>query len=244
MSIPASIRVAVTAWSVRPWLTATALMLLLALMLAGCVQTVPDRTEAGSLVDRAKWTVESFKTDENDPAPLFRSELANARGVVIFPSVFKGALLIGGEGGNGVLLTRNEAGDWSYPAFYTMGAGSLGLQAGAQSSEVILILRNQKAVDAIITDQAKLGGDLGVTFGTIGAGLEGATTTNLGADVLGVSRNVGLYGGMSLEGATLVRRNDLNAAYYDAGATPQAIVLERRYGNPAADPLRQALAMR
>lgn len=216
----------------------------LLLALAACVQTVPDRTEAGSLVDRARWTIEGFKQDKNDPGPLFRSELTNARGVVIFPSVFKGALLVGGEGGNGVLLTRNDAGQWSYPAFYTMGSGSLGFQAGAQSSELVLILRNDKAVNAIISDQAKLGGDVGITFGTLGAGVEGATTTNLGADIVGVSRNVGLYGGFSLEGATLVRRNDLNQAYYDASATPQGIVLERRYANPDADPLRRALASR
>lgn len=220
------------------------LLALVLVALSACVQTVPDRTEAGALVDRARWTVESFQTTDDDPAPLFRSELARARGVVIFPSIFKGALLVGGEGGNGVLLTRNEAGVWSYPAFYTMGSGSLGLQAGAQSSELILILRNQKAVNAIIANQAKLGGDLGVTFGTLGAGLEGSTTTNLGADVLGVSRNVGLYGGFSLEGATLVRRNDLNAAYYEPGANPRAIVLERRFVNPDADPLRRALASR
>ncbi len=217
--------------------------LLLVFLVTACVQTVPDRTEAESLVARARWTIESFANDPNDPAPLFRSELKNAYGVLIFPSLFKGAFVFGGEGGNGVLLTRDETGAWSYPAFYTMGSGSFGFQAGAQSSEVVLILRNQKAVEAVVLNQGKFGGDIGVTVGTLGAGVKGATTTNLGADIVGVARSVGLFAGFSLEGAMLVRRNDLAAAYYEPGATPAQIVLERRFSNPDADPLRGALAL-
>ncbi len=215
--------------------------LFLMLALAGCVQTIPNRTEAESLVARAKWTIESFAQDPNDPAPLFRAEMRNAQGVLIFPNLFKGALLFGGEGGNGVLLVRDEKGEWSYPAFYTMGSGSFGFQAGAQSSEVVLILRNQKAVQAVVYNQGKFGGDIQVTFGTLGAGVQGATTTNLGADIVGVARSVGLFAGFSLEGAMLVRRNDLAGAYYEPGATPSQIVFERRFVNPDADPLRRAL---
>jgi SH3 domain-containing YSC84-like protein 1 len=224
-------------------LKAVTAVLGLFLVLTACVQSIPDRTEAESLVARARWTIESFERDPNDPAPLFRSELKNARGVLVFPSLFKGALVFGGEGGNGVLLARNEAGEWSYPAFYTMGSGSFGFQAGAQSSEVVLILRNQKAVEAVVYNQGKFGGDIQVTFGTLGAGVQGATTTNLGADIVGVARSVGLYAGFSLEGAMLVRRNDLAGAYYEPGATPAQIVFERRYSNPDADPLRRALAL-
>ena len=218
-----------------------ALGLLLVLALTACVQTVPMRTEAESLVARAKWTIESFAQDPNDPAPLFRAEMRNARGVLIFPNLFKGALIFGGEGGNGVLLVRDDKGEWSYPAFYTMGSGSFGFQAGAQSSEVVLILRNQKAVEAVVYNQGKFGGDIQVTVGTLGAGIQGATTTALGADIVGVARSVGLFAGFSLEGAMLVRRNDLAAAFYEPGALPSQIVFDRRFSNPDADPLRRAL---
>jgi SH3 domain-containing YSC84-like protein 1 len=217
--------------------------LFLVFAVTACVQTVPDRTEAESLVARARWTVESFAMDPNDPAPLFRSELQNAHGVLIFPNLFKGAFLLGGEGGNGVLLTRDETGEWSSPAFYTMGSGSFGFQAGAQSSEVVLILRNQRAVEAVVYNQGKFGGDIQVTFGTLGAGIQGATTTAFGADIVGVARSVGLFAGFSLEGAALVRRNDLAAAYYGEPATPSQIVFDRQFVNPDADPLRRALAL-
>ena len=221
-----------------------ALGLFLVFAVTACVQSVPDRIEAESLVARSKWTIERFMQDPNDPAPLFRAEMQNARGVLIFPNLFKGAFVFGGEGGNGVLLSRDETGEWSSPAFYTMASGSFGFQAGAQSSEVVLILRNQKAVEAVVYNQGKFGGDVGVTVGTLGAGVGGATTTNFGADIVGVARSVGLYAGFSLEGAGLVRRNDLAAAYYEPGATPSQIVLERRFVNPDADPLRRALALK
>ena len=122
-----------------------------------------------------------------------------------------------------------------------MGAGSFGLQIGGQASEVILVLRNRKAVEAVIEHQGKLGGDLEVTVGTIGAGVEGATTTNLGADILVFAKSAGVFGGGSVEGAILAKRTDWNEAFYGPGANPRAIVLEGRFANPKADPLRAAL---
>ncbi|TVR98663.1 MAG: hypothetical protein EA406_06270 [Rhodospirillales bacterium] len=223
--------------------TRSVVVAVLVLVVAACGHGASESTEAQALVDRAKWTVMTFRESPEDPSDLFRSELDSAAGIMVFPRVLRGAFVIGGEGGSGVLLVRDEAGNWSYPAFYTMGSGSFGLQAGGQASEVVLLLRSQRAVDHVIYNQGKFGADLAVTFGTIGAGLKGATTTNLGADILGISRNAGLYGGMSLSGAALVRRTDLNSAYYAPEATPQDIVLAGRYSNPNADPLRRALVI-
>jgi lipid-binding SYLF domain-containing protein len=217
------------------------LVVVIALAVAGCMQTVPTKTEAEGLVDRARTTVEAFQANPEKPNDIFRGELRKARGVLIFPSLFKGAFLIGGEGGSGVLLVRGADGQWSYPAFYSLGGASFGLQAGAQTSEVALILRNEKAVQAVINNQGKFGADMELTMGNIGAGLEGSTTSAFGPDIIGIAQSSGLYGGVSLEGAGLVRRNDLNASYYGPGATPQAITLERRFSNPHADPLRNAL---
>jgi lipid-binding SYLF domain-containing protein len=73
--------------------------------------------------------------------------------------------------------------------------------------------------------------------------LEAATTTNAGADIVGFTHGTGLYMGVSLEGAVIARRNDLNEAYYGHGATPQTIVFESRFANLQADPLRLSLAI-
>ncbi len=219
---------------------------IVAAMMAGlvaCVSGVPRKTEAEALVERSRWTIETFKTNVEHPNDIIRSELPKARGVVIVPGSFKGAFLVGAEGGNAVLLARNADGEWSYPAFYSLGSGSFGLQAGAQTSETVLLLRTDKAVQAVVRHQGRFGADAELTFGTIGVGMKGATTANLGADIIGLSHSAGAFAGVSLEGGVLVRRNDLNEAYYGAGATPQAIVLDRRFANPHSESLRSALVM-
>jgi lipid-binding SYLF domain-containing protein len=93
-----------------------------------------------------------------------------------------------------------------------------------------------------MNNQGKFGADAGLTVGLIGYGVEGATTTNFGADVLVFAYSfVGLYGGISLEGSALVRRNDLNVGYYGEGATPQAILVDRTFTNPQAAGLKADL---
>lgn len=219
----------------------TSVLLLVFLGLAGCVQNVPNDIAAQSLVDQSKATVALFKARTEKPNQLFRAQLDEAQGLLIFPQVVKGAFIFGAEGGDGVMVTRNADGVWGYPAFYTLGSGSFGLQIGGQSSQLILVLRTQRAVEAIVSNQGKFGADLQLTFGTVGAGMEAATTTNLGADVVGFANAAGIFGGVSLEGAGIVRRVDFNQAYYGADATARGIVIEHRFTNPEADPLRQAI---
>ena len=224
--------------------TAVFAVLVVALALAGCARQPSLATRADALVEKARWTIETFKARQSQSMAIFRQLLGEARGVMVLPGVVKAGLLVGAEGGNGVLVARDASGAWGYPAFYTMGAGSFGLQAGGQVSEVVLVIRNAGAVNAIIEHQGKIGADLEVTAGPVGAGVEGAMTTNLGADIVVFSEAVGLFGGASLEGAVLARRSDYNEAFYGAGATPQSIVLEGRHTNPKADRLRAALVVR
>ena len=169
--------------------------------------------------------------------------LPEAHAVLILPAVVKAGFFFGAEGGSGVLIARQTGGGWGYPAFYTLAAGSFGFQFGLQDTETILIIRNAGALGSIIQNQGKFGADLGITVGLYGAGLEASTTTNLGADILAFTNaKVGAFAGASLEGAALVRRRDLNEAFYGAGATPEAIIFDGRFKNPKADRLRSVLA--
>ena len=198
-------------------------------------------TVADNLVTNAADTVERFKTLPQMTG--FKGEIATAKAIVILPSVFKAGYFVGGEGGNGVLVVRGAEGVWSHPAFYTLAGASFGVQIGLQDTEIIRVLRSDKALKAILEHQVKLGADAGITVGVVGMGLEASTTTALGPDVLAFANSIlGLYGGASLEGAVLVRRTDLNEAFYTPGAVPRAIVFENKYSNPKAEPLRTALA--
>jgi len=209
--------------------------------LGGCAELrrEPDSI-AVDLVNQSLDTVQRFKGMPD--LKLFAQYMTGAKGVVVLPTVIKAGLIVGGEGGKGVLLARRDDGSWSPPAFYHLAAASFGLQAGLQDTEIILVLRSDKAVDAVIKHQGKLGADAGVTVGLIGMGAEISTTTNIGVDVLAFSNSkIGLFGGAALEGAVLARRNDLNDAYYSAGTTPREILYGRRFDNPQSNALRAAL---
>lgn len=202
---------------------------------------VADDTTPDEIVDRARYTVTKIAR-EQELRHTVPALLARAKAVMVFPMLLKGAFLVGGEGGTGVLLSRDEAGNWSSPAFYTLGALSFGLQIGGQASEAMLIIMTDRGLKSIIEDQVKLGGDLSVAVGPVGVGAAAATTTAFSADVYSYSVNQGLYLGGSLEGAVIARREDFNRYFYGPEASVEGIVLERRFHDPRGDGLRQALS--
>jgi lipid-binding SYLF domain-containing protein len=200
-----------------------------------------DTVKYQGIVDKARVTVQGFQMD-HEVGPTVRNLMKSAKAVVVFPSILKGAFFVGAEGGTGVLLAKGEGGRWSYPAFYTMGGASFGLQIGGQSSEVMLLIMTSKGINAVLNNEVKLGGDISVAVGPIGICAEASTTTNLRADIYSFSRNAGAYFGASIEGAVIHPRRGYNYEYYDSkNASPKAIVLEGKYFNPQADPLRQTL---
>jgi SH3 domain-containing YSC84-like protein 1 len=168
--------------------------------------------------------------------------MPNAKGVLIMPELVQGGFIFGAAGGRGALMARNGARDWSPPAFYGMGSGSVGFQIGAKVSEVVFIIRTDKGLSAILDHKFKFGAEGGVTLVAVGIGLEGASTTAMGADIVAFGNSAGLFAGVSLEGSYLDADNDWNALYYGPGATTKSIVLDRRFSNPGAEPIRQYMA--
>jgi lipid-binding SYLF domain-containing protein len=217
--------------------------LCLSLLLAASI-SVPSAfagVEQEGIVDKARVTVQGFSQD-HEVGPTVRRLMRSAKAVVVFPAILKGAFFVGAEGGSGVLLAKGEGEKWSYPAFYTMGGASFGLQIGGQSSEVMLLIMTSKGINSVINNEVKLGGDLSVAVGPIGIGAEASTTTNLRADIYSFSRNAGAYFGASIEGAVIHPRRGWNHEYYGStSASPKAIVLEGKYFNPQADKLRESL---
>lgn len=197
--------------------------------------------KARHLVGASAATIDRFRTIKD--LQTFARNIPDSKAVVILPSLVKAGFIGAGEGGNGVLIARYADGSWGQPAFYTLASASVGLQAGIQETEVILLIRNDGALQAILDNQGKFGADAGLTFAVFGVGLEASTTSNLNADVLAFANSkVGLFGGASLEGSVLVRRQDLNTAIYGAKATPQKIIFDRAQTTAIGDPLRKALA--
>ncbi len=203
---------------------------------AGLVKPAFALSEPQQLVERSRIAFLDMITDDNYAE--MREYVKRARALIIFPELLKAAFIIGGEGGSGVLVARGASG-WSDPAFYTMATGSLGLQIGGQAAELVTTLMSGRALDAIINNQFKVGGNIDVAVGTVGKGLTAATTFS--GDAYSFAKTQGLYAGFSLEGAGILKRDSWNGEYYAAGAQPADIVVNRKYGNHNAQILVDAL---
>ena len=215
-----------------------AIAALMAVLIAAAPAVEAQSNDNQERVDKAAAILERMAA-EPDAIPL-RNTLKNAKAVLIFPSILKAAFLVGAEGGNGVLVARSSDGEWSDPAFYTMGSGSVGFQIGVQDSEVLMAIMTERGLEAIIANNAKLGVDASVALGPIGAGIGGATTTNFGGDIAVFTKNQGLFGGFSFEGSVVYERDDQERDYYGSDqASARGIVLERKFSNAGAAKLKE-----
>ena len=181
-----------------------------------------DAGDAKKIIDQAETTLKNFMNDPD--MKWFGSHLQEAKGVYIVPKLTKGAFIFGVEGGNGVVLARDDKGGWSEPVFYETSAASFGLQAGAQSSEAVVLIMTSKAVDSLMANKIKLGADGSVAIGPKGGGAD----TNLMTDFVTFTRAKGLYAGVSFDGASIRSRDELNAAYYGQDVRPSDIIIARK----------------
>ena len=188
------------------------------------------------LVDKAHATFQSFMVDSN--MAYLKDHLREAKGLLIVPSMLKAGFWIGGSGGSGVLIVKDaKTGQWSQPAFYTLGSVSFGLQFGGEAAEVIMMVRTQKAVDKLLTSSFKLGGDTSIAVGPVGAGAK----SNVVADIFSFSRSKGAFAGIALDGAVISTRDKWNNAYYGKAVTPVDILVKRSASNPNSAELIKAV---
>lgn len=209
-------------------------LLTLILTVGACASATEGEKQA--LVERAQASAERFSADPD--MAWFRENLKDAEGVLIIPTVAKAGFGIGASGGSGVMLVRNEEQEWSYPAFYTMGSVTFGLQIGGEISEIALVIMTKAARDSLLSNDFRLGGDISVAVGPVGAGAKGQIV-----DVLAFSRTkAGLYGGLNLEGALFATRETWNRVYYGEDVRAIDILISGKAVNPGADPLRRVIA--
>ncbi|MBI5445606.1 MAG: lipid-binding SYLF domain-containing protein [Deltaproteobacteria bacterium] len=169
--------------------------------------------------------------------------LANAHGVAVFPGLVKVGLTVGGEYGSGVLLVRNEQGEWSNPVFVRLIGGSVGFQIGAQSSDVILVFKTAKSIEGVMNGKFTLGADAAVAAGPVGRRAEAATDVMLKAEILSYSRSRGLFAGVSLQGAVLTINEKADDAFYGAeGVTVKDVLAGKVEAPPVADTLRRMMS--
>jgi len=198
------------------WVPSISVLAILTMYIFPSLAWAEEATDARHTIEKAAIAVERIR-DELSPSADLDDALERAKGVLIIPSYYKAGFIIGGSYGDGALLVRQRDGGFGDPAFYRMTGGSIGLQAGMQSAEIVFAIITDKGLEAVLTDEFKLGANVGISIGSVGMGAEAATTTNIGQDIVAYSVNVGLFAGGSLEGAIIKPRQDWNAAVYGVG---------------------------
>jgi lipid-binding SYLF domain-containing protein len=171
------------------------------------------------------------------PDGIPKKYLDKAGCIVVFPSVKKFAIGIGGSYGRGVISCRGGAkfnGPWSAPAMFALEGASIGLQLGGSGTDFVLLVMNDKGADSVLTSKVKLGADASAAAGPKGRDASAETDIVLKADILSYSRSHGLFAGVSLEGSTLRADGDANKALYGKELSAKEIVRQGKVGVPAA----------
>ena len=159
--------------------------------------------------------------------------LDEGRAIVVLPDTLKVGLVLGGRRGHGLMSVKGADGTWSQPVFVKLTGGSIGFQAGVQSSDVVLVFRNDRNLENIVNGKFTLGADAGVAAGPVGRNASASTDGQLKAEIWSWSRARGLFAGVALDGAVLQIDDDANVAVYGSAATPRAI-FEDRAGAPSS----------
>src|ERR1700723_2132858 len=141
--------------------------------------------------------------------------LAHAYGIAVIPDVTKVAFIFGGRHGNGVLSVRDKlTAPWSNPVFVSLTGGSWGFQAGAQSSDIILVFTTKTGIEGIAGGNFTLVADASVATGPVGRQGSAATDMNFNAEIYSYARTRGLFGGIALDGSVISIDKSANASLY------------------------------
>jgi SH3 domain-containing YSC84-like protein 1 len=208
------------------------LSLALCFMLTTVTLVAQDK-EQGRLENAGLVMEEILNLSESIPEDLLRK----AECVIVVPSVTKVAIGIGGSYGRGAMVCRsgeNFDGAWGAPAMYALDGGSVGLQLGAQSTDLVLLVMNTRGLEALLSTKVQLGANMSVAAGPKGRDAGASTDASLRAEMLSYSRSRGLFAGVSLEGTSLRPDNDASAEIYGRKLTAREIVRGASQAVPVA----------
>ena len=185
---------------------------------------------------RARNAVRVLSEIQNIPEQSIPDKLLDeGRAIIVLPDTIKAGLVLGGRRGHGLMSVKTADGSWSNPVFIKLTGGSIGFQAGVQSSDVILVFRNDRNLDNIVNGKFTLGADAGVAAGPVGRNASAATDGQLKAEIWSWSRARGLFAGVALDGAVLQIDDAANLDAYGQNTTPRMILEGRLNTAPSSD---------
>lgn len=149
--------------------------------------------------------------------------LREAHAIAVIPDVVKAGLVLGGHHGKGLVSVKTAEGVWSNPSFVKLTGGSIGWQAGVQSTDVILVFASERGLDTLINGKFTMGADASVAAGPVGRHAHAATDGRLKAEIYSYSRARGLFAGVALDGSAIRIDHRANQRLYGRNVTPRRI---------------------
>ena len=176
----------------------------------------PAQADKAEAIEKVQEATKMFKEImENPKTRIPQDILRNAQGVAVIPNLVKAGFIVGGSRGRGILVVRTAQGSWSNPTFITLTSGSIGLQAGGESSDVVLVFRDKKSIETVLANDFTLGGDVSVAAGPIGGDVVSVNDAQPNSNIYSYARNQGLFAGVSLQGAKIAVDKDRNVDFYE-----------------------------
>jgi lipid-binding SYLF domain-containing protein len=216
-------------------INARSFLILTTALLAVPAAVFAQAREEGRLLE-ATQVLEDLKSmpDQNVPDWL----LARAQGIAVIPSVVKVGFIFGGRRGKGVLVVKDAHGSWSNPVFVTLTGGSVGWQAGVESTDVVLVFTTRAGIEGVTGGKVTLGADAAVAAGPVGRQTSAATDANFTAEVYSYSRTRGLFAGIALDGSAITIDRKANAIYYNKPGVLASDILSAAAPEPPASARR------
>lgn len=213
------------------------------LMMSACSgqgsQTATEISREQRFVSAAAGTVQAFAHDPD--MGEFRALAKRARAMLIVPEAVRAAFLLGLESGGGVLVVRGaEHRAWRGPAFYALDGASIGLQMGADASEIICLVMTDRGLQSFYKSSLKIGADASIAAGSDGSRIGADVSPRLSSDLIVFARSKGAFMGLSLQDVVVRVADSANAAYYGRSLRP-AEIFEMEMASPHPPDLLQAV---
>jgi SH3 domain-containing YSC84-like protein 1 len=217
---------------------AISVALLLTLAASASASASPSTAETKRIQEAAQVLKDIHAVPDKDiPQELWN----RAACVLVVPGLKKAAFIVGGEYGNGLMSCRRGDG-WSAPVFMQVGKGSWGLQIGAQSIDLVLLVMNESGMQKLLKNKVSLGAEASIAGGPVGRDARAATDAQMKAEILSYSRTQGLFAGINLSGGVVKPDDDDNADLYGAGTSAGAVITGTTVTPPAVtEPFMTAL---
>lgn len=185
-----------------------------------------DHARFHSMIDVAAGVYTEMVKGSHGSVP--QSVLTKANCIAVLPNVMTGAIVVGGTHGTGLVSCKNGVGTWSQPAAISLNNASIGLQAGAKATDLVLFFQTKEAEEALKKGEFSIGADMSVVAGKYDSGFDSA-----GAGIVAFNRIEGLFAGISVSGGKIARDQDEIARYYGKDVNYRALLDGEKFPDSA-----------